>query len=291
MALTYDQISAITERAYIKKLADNYFDSNPLTKRLKEKSLELLDGGTSILQPLNYANTTASGWYTGAETLSTIDNENLTSAEYQWKQHYANISISRIDELKNSGDKAILNFVKEKVKIAEKTMVDNLGTGVYSAGTDPKSIVGLRSIIATSNTVGGIAQSTNVWWAAQVDSTTTTLSLQALQALYNACSIDSDHPTVITSTRAIYNLYYGLLAPQQRFVDSEVAKGGFTSIQFNGIPFIADSKVPTSHVFMVNENYLHLYVHKDENMKFRPFQSPDNQNVRTAEEQYWPLAA
>ncbi len=80
MALTYDQISAITERTFIKKLADNYFDSNPLTKRLKEKSLELLDGGLSIMQPLNYANTTASGWYSGAETLSTIDNDNITSA-------------------------------------------------------------------------------------------------------------------------------------------------------------------------------------------------------------------
>ncbi len=128
--------------------------------------------------------------------------------EYTWKQHYANISISRIDELKNSGDKAMLNFVKEKVKIAEKTMVDNLGTGVYSNATDPKSIVGLRQIVGTANTVGGISQSTNSWWQSQVDSSTTTLSLQALQTIYNACSIDADHPTVVTATRAIYNLYY-----------------------------------------------------------------------------------
>lgn len=286
MALTYDQISAITERAFVKKLADNYFDSNPLTMRLKKKSLELLDGGTSIIQPLGYSNTTASGWYQGAETLSTTDNDVITGAEYQWKQHYANITVSRIDELKNSGDKAILNFVKEKVKIAEKTMVDNLGTGVYSAGTDAKSIVGLRSIVGTANTVGGISQSTYSWWQSQVDSSTTTLTLAAMQTLYNACTIDSDHPSVIPTTRAIYNLFYALLQPQQRFMDSETAKAGFQNLLFNGAPVIADSKCPASHMFFLNESYLHLYVHKDENMRFEPFQKPINQNLKVAKI-YW----
>lgn len=286
MALTYDQISAITEKTFIKKLADNYFDSNPLTKRLKEKSLDLVDGGTSIMQPLGYANTTASGWYQGAETLSTTDNDVITSAEYQWKQHYANISITRLDELKNSGDRAMLNFVKEKTKIAEKTMVDNLGTGVYSAGTDPKSIVGLRVIVGTANTVGGISQANYSWWQAQVDTSTTTLTMAAMQNIYNACTIDSEHPTVATATRSIYNLYYALLQPQQRFMDSETAKGGFSSLMFNGIPVIADSKCPSAHLFFLNENFLHLYVHKDENMRFEPFQKPINQNIKVAKV-YW----
>jgi hypothetical protein len=286
MALSYDQISAITEKAFVKKLADNIFDSNPLTARLKKKSLELMDGGTSIIQPLNYALTTAAGWYSGAETLSTTDNEVITAAEYSWKQFYANISVSRIDELKNSGDKAILNFVKEKVKIAEKTMVDSLGTGVYSDGTDSKSIVGLRDIVAADQTVGGISQSTYSWWAAQVDPSTTTLTMSALQSLFNLCSIGSDMPTVGATTRAIYNLYYALLQPQQRFMDSETAKGGFQNVMFNGIPIIADSKCPSSHLFLLNENYLHLYVHKDENMRFEPFQKPINQNVKVAKI-YW----
>ena len=61
MALTWDQVSGITEKAFVKKLADSIFDSNPTTKALKEKSLELMDGGTSIMQPLNYALNTAGG--------------------------------------------------------------------------------------------------------------------------------------------------------------------------------------------------------------------------------------
>ena len=163
MPLSYDQISAITQKKFIPKLYDAVFDSNPLLQRAKKKFYEKIDGGERILVPLNYAMTTSSGWYSGSETLQTSDNEVISAAEYTWKQLYANISISRMDELKNSGDSQILSLVKNKVKIAEKTMDDKLGTGLYSDGSDAKSIVGLRDIVAVDQTVGGIAQSSYSW--------------------------------------------------------------------------------------------------------------------------------
>jgi hypothetical protein len=285
MPLSYDQISAITEKKFIPKLADAIFDSDPLLQRAKKKFTMKLDGGTSIIQPLNYAQVTASGWYTGAETLSTTDNDIITAAEYTWKQLYTNITISRRDELVNSGDSQILSLVKSKSQIAEKTMTDKLGDGLYSDGTDAKSIVGLRSVVDNANTVGGIAQGTYSWWQSQEDATAT-LSMAILQSMHTNLTINSDKPTVVVGTRANYNRYYALLQPQQRFQDGDTAKGGFENLMFNGIPFIAGSKVPTSHIFMLNENYLHLYVHKDEDMRFEAFQKPINQNVRVAKI-YW----
>lgn len=286
MPLTWDQISGITEKKFVKKMYDNIFDSNPLTKRLKQKSYEKLDGGLSIMVPLNYAQTTASGWYTGADSLSTSDNENITAAEYAWKQIYANISITRLDELKNSGDAQKIALVKSKIQIAEKTIMDQLGTAIYNDGTTVNALVGLRAIVDTSSTVGGIAQGSYSWWQGQVDSSTTTFSIAALQTQYNACSVDSDVPTVIMATRANYNRYYGQLQPQQRFMDAETAKGGFSSLMFNGSPFIADSHCPANHIFILNENYLHLFAHKDEDMRFEPFVKPINQNVKVAKI-YW----
>ncbi len=288
MALTYDQISAITQKKFIPKLADSIFDTNPLTKRLKEKSYEKVDGGLSIMQPLNYAMTSASGWYTGNETLSTSDNEQFSAAEYSWKQLYTNITITGLDEAKNAGDSQILNLVKSKTQIAEKTMKDKLGTGIYSNGTtDPKSIVGLRAIAASiSSSVGGISQTDYTWWRPQLDSSTTVLSLAAMQSRYNACAVDNDAPTVISTTRSIYNTFWGLLQPQQRFQDSDSAKAGFSSLMFNGAPVIADSYCPSLHMFFLNEKYLHLYAHKDRDMKFEAFQKPVNQDLKTAKI-YW----
>lgn len=286
MALTWDQISAITEKKFVKKLHDNVFDSNPLLKRAKEKFTEKLDGGTSIMVPLNYAQTSSSGWYAGSDVLSTSDNEQITAAEYAWKQIYANITITRKDELMNSGDAAKVNLVKSKTQIAEKTISDSLGTGLYNAGSTANAIIGLQSIVSQSATVGGISQTTYSWWQAQLNSSDTTLSISVLQTLFNSCSVDNDQPTVIMATRANYNRYYGLLQPQQRFMDSDTAKGGFSSLMFNGVPMISDSHCPANNVIMLNEKYLHLYVHKDEDMRFDSFIKPTNQNLRTAKV-YW----
>ena len=132
MALTYDQLSAITQKKFVPKMYDNIFNSNPLLQRHRKKSYQLLDGGSSIMVPLNYATPTASGWYSCADTLNVNDNDIITSAEYSWKQLYTNISILRSDELKNSGDSQMVSLVKSKVKVAEKNMEDLLGTGIFS---------------------------------------------------------------------------------------------------------------------------------------------------------------
>lgn len=280
MALTWDQITGITEKKFLPKLSDNVFISSACLDRLKKKCYKKLDGGTSIMVPLEYDDLSSSGWYIGADTLSTSDNETMTSAEYAWKQLYANVSITRKDELVNSGDVQKIDLVKSKMKNAEKTMAQLMATGVYNAGTTTNALIGLQAIIGTSNTVGGISQTTYTWWAGQVDSTSTAFSLAAVQTVFSNCTYNNESPTVAFATKANYNRYYGQLQPQQRFMDSETAKGGFSSLMFNGIPFIADDYCPANNIVLLNENYLHLCVHKDEDMRFSGFQKPENQNIR-----------
>ena len=283
MALSVDQLNAVTEKFFVKKMYDNIFDSNPtLQKLMKSGSYKSVSGGTQINVPLNYATTSASGWYSGADTLSTTDNDNITAALYDWKSLYAGVSITEEDELKNSGDAAQLDLLKSKLQIAEKTLKDSLGTGIYSDGTDAKSIVGLRDIVAVDQTVGGICQTTYSWWQGQVDSTTTTLTISAMNAVYQNATIDSEMPKYIPTTRSIYNSYYALLQPQQRFMDEETAKGGFSSLMFNGAPVVVDSHVPTSAMFMLNLDNLALYYHPKRNITFEPFQKPINQQVKVS---------
>lgn len=287
MALTYNQISAITEKKFIPKLYDNIFDSGPILKRSQSKGwYNKIDGGERIVVPLAYAQTTAGGWYSGADTLDTTDNEQITAAEYLWKQLYVNITVTSLDEKKNSGGTRILDFVKEKTKLAEKTMKDLLSTGVYSDGSTPKQIVGLRDIVATDQTVGGIDQSANSWWQGQVDSSTTTLTIAAMRNILSLCTVDAEKPTVIAATRSNFDRYHALLQPQERFQDKDTANGGFANLLFAGVPIVVDSKCPSGHMFFINEDHIAFKVHQDEDMKFEPFQKPNNQNVKTAKI-YW----
>jgi hypothetical protein len=283
MALTYDQISATTQKNYIPRLVDNIFDSDPLWQRARDRGwYESKNGGTTIMQPLMYAVNGAVGSYNPTDTLDTSDSDQFTSAEFNWKHYYANISVTEADELKNSGDSQVLNFVKNKVMAAEMSLKDSLQDGLYSAGTTASDIGGLRLIVDSGNTVGGISQSTYTWWASTEDSSTTTFSLSAYQTKFNQLSVNGKSPTVSVATRSIYNSAYALLQPQQRFVDAKTAQAGFSSIMLNGIPLIASPKCPSQHLFLLNEEFLHLYYHPNQNMRFQPFQMPTNQQIKIA---------
>jgi hypothetical protein len=275
----YNQVNAITTKFYIPKIADAIFDTNPTLNRSKKKGwYKTFDGGETIMAPLNYA-TEGGGWFDGYDTLTTYGVDNISAAEYTLKQLEVPVAISRKEELQNSGKAQIVSLVESKMKIAEKTLADKLGTGIFSASTNSKSIVGLGTILGTSNTVGGISQTTYSWWQSQLDSTTTTLTLGAMQTLFQLCTFDNEQPSVGLSTRTIYNKLYALLTPQQRFVDTETASAGFTSIMFNGIPILVDSHQATAALSFINESNLFLYVHSKENMRFEEFQKPINQAV------------
>lgn len=283
MALT-GEISSLTERYLIPKLVDNIFDSNVLMQRAKKKGwYTTIDGGTKVSQPLAYATTANAGRYSGSQTLNTDDNQQITEAEWDWKEYYASINITRIDELKNSGKNAIIGHLKSKVQLAEKSLKDVLATDLFGDGTTSGSIQGIKLAAAITGTYGNIAKGTYSWWQGNVDSTTTALTPASLQALIGDCTIDNDGPTLIVLTQDEFDDLWAAIQPQQRFADEETLKAGFKNLIFNGIPVIVDSHCSSGYLYTLNENYIQLAAHKDENFRFSGFRQPTNQNVKVAQ--------
>jgi hypothetical protein len=284
MSLNYGEISAITEKYFYPKLVDNIFASNILLMRAKKKGwYEKVSGGEKIVMPVAYALSTAAGWYNGSDGLTVTANDQITAAEFDWKQAHATISITGRDEAINGGSKeSIVNFVRAKTQLAEKTLASNLGTGLYNLGTTANAVVGLRLGIDSAGTYGGINRATYSWWSAQEDSTTTTLSLGLMQSMYGDCTVGSSKPTIITTTQDIYDIYIGKLQPMQRYQDSDTASAGFTNVMYAGTPVAVDGHCPAAHMFFINEEYIRFIVHKDRDMKFMPFVRPTNQDVAVA---------
>jgi hypothetical protein len=283
MPLTNSDIDSITRRYFHPKMQDNIFASNAGLQRAKKKWYGSLDGGTKFVVPLAYATNTSVTRYTGG-TLNVTSNSKKTSAEFEWKRYNAAIVIDGLDELKNSGDKAVISHVRSEVQLAEKSLADALGTDLFSnaTGTSTDGIIGFKSMVLNSGTYGIIARSSNSWWNAQVDSTTTTLSLTKMQALFGDCTVDNDKPTVIFTTQDSYDDLYGLIQPQQRFGDEETIKAGFLNILWNGVPVIVDSHVSSGYLYMINERYVMLKHHKDRNFVLTPFQQPTNEDASYA---------
>lgn len=277
----YDNISAITRKLYIPKLVDNIFDSNALMQRWKKNGIDIINGGTSIVQPLLYSKPTSGGWYSGADTLNTAANDKRTAASFEWKQAHTSITISGIDEIKNAGNSAVIKHVETEVQSAELYLADILGTGLFNAGSTSKAIIGLRLMVAASGTYGGIAKGTFSWWQGNV-STETVLTLALMQAMHGDCRIDNDSTSVLVTTQDILDDYNNLLQPQMRFQDNKTADGGFMNLLYKGKPMIVDSHCPSSHLFFLNEKYMSLKISKQRNFKFEPFIKPVNQDASVA---------
>ena len=138
--------------------------------------------------------------------------------------------------------------------------------------------------MSASNTYGGISQSSNSWAAAVVDSTTTALSLTALQSAYESCKVDNDKVDHIFFDEAQYSKYWSLLQPQQRFTDSATASAGFGNLLFQGAVCMADSYCPSNYIVGINMKHVSLKSSTKRKFpgEFIPFDAPINQDAKVA---------
>lgn len=282
MTVSVSAINAITKQAFIPKLVDNVMKSNALLMYLeKNKGMENIDGGQDVRLPVRYARFAARGWYSGSESQVTAYNEKKTALVFNWAQHYVNITISGLDKLKNAGENKVIDHVRSEVEAAEEDIRDNFGTGLYSNGTtDPKSIIGLGGFMSTTATYGGVSQSSESWLQANIDSSTTTMSLGKLQTAFESAVHGPDKPDLCLTTKTLFNSYWSLLQPQQRFSDSDMASGGFKNLLLNGAVVLMDEYCTASSFFLLNTKYIKLYSHKDrkfpgEYVDFRKFFDQD----------------
>ena len=278
--ISWNNVNTLTERVALPRIVDQIFRSNPTINKLW-KSGTKLGGGAFITQHLAYAEGPG-GAFEGMEAHDVSERDQFAPAIFNWKHYYVSITVRRADELKNSGKPAFAKLLTAKMKIAEKTMRNLLAQGIYSDGSNVKEITGFRAMVTASGVYGNISKTTNAFWQSKLDTTTTTLSIGAMRTLMGRCTEDSDTPDMLVTTQSNYDIYYGLLQPQQRFASESMAKGGFTSIMFEGRPLVVDSHCPTGYLYFFNTDYTDLISHEDENMRFEPFRRPFRQAGRSA---------
>ena len=281
MALTYNQLNAITQEIILPKLVDNISTSNVILMRLLKKGTKQ-DGGLHIQQPLEYSFGTT-GWYSGYDKLDFTPSTEITAAQFEWRFCYAIMQISREEELKNSGKRGIIKLLTAKRKNAEKGLRDMMGSALFGVGGS-KDVDGFRTLISNTATAGDIAVADASWWVSQTVSDTV-LTLTSLNDLFTECTEENDHPTIGCTTKANYKRMWNLIQPHQRIVDVNMAKIGFRNVstqELNGAPVVVDSHVPANYFFWLNENYLDLVTHTDEDFRFEPWEKPIDQESKVA---------
>lgn len=296
MALV-EQLTALTRKFYLPRLVDQIFDSNALFSRMAKRSIPL-DGGTQIAVPLAYALTTNVGAYSDYDTLSFSPNEQMTYALFDWGQYFTAVTISGREDAINSGKNAVVNLLKTKMQLAEKTLRKYMGDHLWSdgSGAAAQGLVGLQAAIddgTNTATYGTIDRTANVWWKAKYSANGAVgraLTIALMQGMMGDLTIDNDRPTLLMTSQDLYDKYFMLLQPHLRLTDPELADGGFQNLIFVGRPLVVDHRIPQvnslDQLYFLNEDYIHLYHHKDRHFYLDPFRRPVNQDAIVAKI-YW----
>ena len=257
----FDALLSTTLQNYRPTLVDNIFTARVLLDHLNSKGRVLVEeGGSSIVEPLVYAQNDTTGSYSGYDAIDLTPQDGISAAEYNWKQMASSIAISGIEEAKNRGTEAIIKLLNAKIMQAEESIKEDLNDMLYGDGTGNggKDFNGLGNLIDASGTVGGIDSSTNTWWRSTETAVGGALTLAVMATAYNTASRGNDHPDMIVTTQTLFEKYESLLTPNVRYQDTTKANSGFQNLMFKQTPVVFDVSCTATNMFFMNSKYLKL---------------------------------
>lgn len=268
MALPYTYLQSLTQRFIRNVVTDNFYSARPLQARAR-KNRQRFTGGTEIVLPVIKGSEPNTRAFSGADLITLEMAEPINAAKYLMKRYVAQLVLPKDDILKNSGPQAVVSQIVARRRNLELTLFDLIGTDMFSSsgtGSDLKKVEGLTNIVDDSATSGGIAVADMSTWAATKTTGAQTLAtdLSPIQTLYGAVTVGADQPTVAYTTQTLLNAMWNKSQVIQRFVNEDGAKIGFTHLGFNQRPVIVDAGVAASTFYWLNEKYLWLYIHKDD---------------------------
>ncbi len=292
---TWDALLTTTLANYRQQLQDNIFNDYPflsyingkLGKAIRGASIKrTINGGESIVEHLLYEKNSTVKSFSGAELLDTTLQEGMTIARFNWKQYAASIGITGLEKRNNQGEAAMINLLQAKTTQAEMSLKDRLSTDAYADGTGNggKNLTGLKALVSTTTTVGGLSPTTYTWWQSTVTSagSFSATGIDKMRTTFNTITMGNDKPDTIFTDQATFEYYEKALQPQERFQGNSVADAGFMNLTFKGIPVIFDRSCTSGYMYFLNSKYISFVVHSDADFATGAFVTPENQDVSTA---------
>lgn len=290
---TFTELVTTTFRKVRKTVADNLSTRNALLKYMEKRgNISKVDGGLTIVTPLEYAANGTYQRYSDYDVLDISASDVLSAAEYPWRQVAVNVTASGREMRVNSGESQIIKLVSARLKNAIRTFKNNFSIDLYSDGTATNQINGLAAIIAdtNTNTVGGINATTWSFWqntvydasANSVTESATTMENGLMLPLWLTLDRGPDDQTdLIVMSNNYYTFFESSQVSLKRYTDSERANGGFSTLKYKSADVIFDggSGIVTSHAYFINTNYLGMTVHQDADLEVMDKLSPVNQDA------------
>jgi hypothetical protein len=302
---TYSELTLFTREYCVPKVIDQFFTSNPLFLFLR-KSAKIVDGGDRYVLGGSIYTADDAQFIDEWGTITSVYKDEVGAAQLDWKLAVRPVVLSRLAILKNqASQQRRFDLTMQKNLIAAKAMAHTFGKAMFALDyTNTNAINSLDHAIsdqtgsgdetgfsATYANIARAATGDTAVWNANIDDSTTTLSIGAANQMFVDCSEGEEHPNLIVSNNRAYTFYYNWLTPMQREgAENLVGRAGFLSVLFNGQPWAVDSHVPSSnrsvpaspwgtapsseYVYFLNTNHIELAALKGAFFEFEEVVAP-----------------
>lgn len=293
-----DRVVDITYQEIMPTMVDQINNSNVFTARMLTTPKTW--SGVSMNIPIETANSTTGGSFSGMDTFSTAATNNTRLLTFYVAATEYSVVVPGIERAINANsEKQVLKLLATRMDEAKISMAVNIGTQFYGFGLG-KDFDGLGLIVdngTNSSTYGGLTRSTNTFINGDVTAVTNgIITLDYLSSEFDnvsAAGSTSESPTIGLTTKAIWTYIEGLIQPMvsARYetvgvrgydrVDGKLPPGtsvppgderlqgfgGFNALSYRGRPLVADDACTSQTFFWLNEHYLGFYRVIDSQLK------------------------
>ena len=290
----FTELTVSTLKNRRRDIVDNMSAHNALYRRMKERNnMQTLDGGTTIVENLEFAENQTFQRYSGYDTLNINPSTVFTAAEFEWRQASESVTYSGREMRINMGSKTrVFDLVRARVDNAIKSAANCMNRDMYSSGAQSNQMGGLQLLVADTptNTVGGINAGTYSWWANQTfdlaENADGAAVKLAIDKAYIALTRGTDKPDFVLMDPDMYALFEGSLQALQRYTSAREAEAGFETLRYKGADVFFDqvtddlgnSVMPAGHIYLINTSYLKLRQHRDAEWTVAEDKFPINQD-------------
>jgi hypothetical protein len=184
-------------------------------------------------------------------------------------------------------DYAIIPLIEARMNDATNVMMDSMATALYNNTTNNQQFIGLPAAVDDGTgtaTYGNINRTTDTWWKSKqyAAGSVNPTRQNVLQYISGTVKNGAEVPTFGVCGFGTWTLlaqdYVGqenyMITPGSGFDgDANGPQAAFRALMVAGVPIYPDPYCPEGTLYLLNTNYLSLYIHEQASFAFTGFES------------------
>lgn len=281
------ELTYVTRRAFIPKMVVQIYNTSPLFAALLANAQTASGGVSSVTVPVQGQSFVNSQWsdYSGAFNQPAAQ-QGAFVGEFNLKSLITPIPFLGMEGAVQL-DHAVIPLIEARMNDSTNNMADAASQALYNNFTVANQFIGLPGAVDDGTnlvTYGNINRTINPWWQSKryAAGAVNPTRLKLLQYIAGVNKNGAEMPTMGIMGFGTWTLlaqdFVGAesyqIQPGNGFdSDADRPRSAFRALDVAGVPIYADPYCPEGILYLINTNYMNLYVHDQASFAFSGFES------------------